>query len=504
VVNPLSGRKKLGNIALIIDERLSRDRRGTLSRVINALRHWATVELIAGEIEEPDLIKKLEAEKYSLVLAPWYRYLNWSRVEAHFGLTRSSGPTFAGYFCEPLKPSEIGPQADHLRAILLDFAGLAAHEAALLVRSLIVDRDRSGLRPMLDPTTPVYTENWHGSQGLGMRIDNVMGLPEIARHEWNSRGPAARILLSALWSLVYEEGPGKNELRQASVSDEKTPRACFQVAASAVTLSMRLCYAMPGWSAKDALAAFWPDTDNPTGAAQLLLKYSDALRVHTLSGTNDVEVVASLFRARPAEKVHSTLHTLWVEPLQPQLVSEIPFETPPPGSHLNPNALLKALPPVMPESARRSSAPGASSPASGHTAGSLTSSEGAQAKERFIFESAVKLRELKRVIADRDETIRELKAGGVGTATPLPPPDAEGLLEAFQQRYQEARFQIRQFELQIAELEQSGPGRLNQEAVQSLRLKMAALEARERAWIKHIGETIELFKAARATSGGGG
>ena len=449
-----------------------------LSRIVNSMRHFANVQILNGEITEEELLWKIQQEESSLVLAPWYRYLEWSKVEAHFGLTRSSGATFAGYFCDPIDPHEIGPVVSYLRTILLDFADTHPHEAASLVQSLMIDTNRTGIRGLLDPGTTVYCENWYQAQGLGFRFDTVLGLSEITQTEWASRGPAIRLVLGALWSLVYEEGPGKHELSQA-INGSKTPRAYFQLGCDAKTLALRLWYTNPGSSAKNALAAFWPSPARPSAASQLLQKYADFLRVHTIAESQDVEITTGLFKSAASDKAHRRLHTFWVEPIAPNRVSETPYEAPgPDASH------LKALPSALGADAGKSRGNG---------------SDDEKAKERFIFEAAIKIRDLKKQLSEREELIRDLKSGGVGTATPVPPPDAEGLLEAFQQKYFEARFQIRQFELQIIEMEQKGA---TPQEVEALRLKISALAKREEAWIRLLAGTIQNYRDARKASGG--
>src|SRR5579859_558845 len=140
---------KLPTIAFVFDERLSRQRGAILTRIVNSIRQYAKIELISGKISEEELLKKLENAQYDLVLAPWYRYLAWSKIEGFYGLTRTSGPTFAGYFCESILPYELGEQADHYRAILLDFCNLDVAAIRLLMKSLLADARRTGILPLL-------------------------------------------------------------------------------------------------------------------------------------------------------------------------------------------------------------------------------------------------------------------------------------------------------------------------------------------------------------------
>lgn len=467
-------------IALVVDERLTRDRRGGLSRVVNALRQFAHVQIMAGELDEEKLLQKIQKERFDLILAPWYNYLKWSKLEAHFGLTRSSGPTVAGYSCEPIDPHELGEVTSSLRTMIFDFSETHPHEAALLVRSLVDESRRSGIRPLLDPTAMVYCETWFQGQGMGGRTDSVLSLTELAMGGWVPRAPAIRMILGALWSLVYEEGSGKSELSNVLTGGKQTARAYLQVGCDSKTLVFRLCYSLPSSSAKNALTKFWPDPARPTAASQLLLKFADFIRVHTIADGQEIELTTGLFQSAASEKAHRRLHNFWIEPIAASLISEIPFEIPGPESHL-----LKALPIVFGLGGR---------PNTG------LDNLDRDSRDKFVFEAAVKIRELKKQVAERDERIQELRSGGVGTAAPLPPPDAEALIEAFQQKYNETRHQIRQFELAIAEMEVKGA---TTQEVEALRLKMKMLARREEDWIRKLAKTLHSYRSVRKAAGGG-
>ena len=129
-------------------------------------------------------------------------------------------------FCEP-RPFFDPPQpTGHLRQIILDFAHLNPHELLILVRSLVDENSRSGLKPLLEPNTTIYCESWYGGQGQGNRIDHVLGLYEVSRSTWLKRSSAIRIVLSALWSLVYEEStpnPARSKRQKPTFNSEPTP-----------------------------------------------------------------------------------------------------------------------------------------------------------------------------------------------------------------------------------------------------------------------------------------
>jgi hypothetical protein len=471
---------KLGKVAFVIDERLSREKAAILTRVVNQVRQWAEVDVISGGIEEDALLKKLEAKTYDLVLAPWYRYLAWSHIEAFYGLTRTSGPTFAGYFCDGVLPYEIGEQADHLRAILIDFNGLSTHEASLILRTLLKDYTRSGILPFFEKGTSIFYENWFGGQGLGLRLDSLLGIPGIANTEWIKRSRALRLCFMSLWSLIYDEGPGKGEFTQAITSSN--PKAAFQIAVDSRCIIMRLCYSMPSWTPRDALRIFWPVSNTHTSPGQLLTKYADFVRVHTIPEASDIEITIGFFESAPAEKTFNQVHTLWIEPIAATLVQEIPFEThSPEASHLKPLPTAALHPRKQSEQAWNKNAE--------------------TAKDRFIFESANKIRELKKELDDKSEAMKELRRGGVGTAKSTLPMDPETLLEIFQEKYFESRLQIRKFQLEIADLEEKDNLNEYEAQINTLKHKMETLEKRERSWLKKISDTLEVHRGKKKNLG---
>ena len=477
-------RTKLPSIAFVFDERLSRQRAAILTRIVNSMRQYARIELIGGKVTEDELLKKLEATQYDLVLAPWYRYFSWSKIEGFYGLTRTSGPTFAGYFCESILPYELGDQAEHYRAILLDFCNLDVLAIRLLVRSLLADSRRTGILPLIAQGTPVYCESWHQSQGLGHVLDAVASLPELQQASWASRRSGIRVCLGALWGLIFEEGPGKGDRKTGT---SRPARAYFQIGIDPATIAIRLCYALPGSSPREALTTFWPDARMGAVPAQLLLRHADFIRVHHIPEPSDMEVTVGFFASSPAaEAFHGQVHTLWVEPVSASTVSEMPFELGSPG----PGSPLRALP--VPATSQSVAEPG-SAPAEGPA--------GVGKAHRFILEAAAKIRELKGAIAERDDLIRELRSGGVGTARQLPPPDVESLIEAFQERYLGTGFQIEQFAEQVAQLERGGasPGE-----IEAVRQKMASLHQKQQSWVRQIAGTIELLRDQGRKKASGG
>jgi hypothetical protein len=457
------------SVLVVLDDRISRDRGLNLTRNFDLVRQNFKVELFQGQdVNEEQILQKIKKTHYDLILLPIHRYISWIKVEGALGMTRTSGPTVAGYLSETTPFFKIPSPASYLRRIILDFSNVTPSEILLLVRSLCQDTHRSGLKPLLhDTQSPIYCESWYGSQGLGTRIDHILALPEIAQSDWIKRSSAIRIILSAFWGMIYEEGPGKAHRTQGASAD--VAKAYFQLGISPQCLSFRLYYyTIPHLTPQDAIKQFWPNADLPTKPAQLILRYSDMTRIHTIQETSDMEVVSALFQSASAEKNPEHARTIWIEPLSAKLISEPPYEAPSPQA-----PHLKALPSVSVSNPKLRVIDTPS--------------------PQLLHDASSKIIELKKKVDEREETIRELKSGGIGSSTPLPPPDPESLLEAFQQRYFDARYQIRQFELQIEQIQNKGG---SAEELETLRQKMDALANREKAWIKTLMKTLETYRDA--------
>lgn len=466
----------------MIDERLSREKGQRLLRIVNGLRQIAPVEVLSSGTDEDGLLKRLMDKQYSLVIVPWYRYQSWSRVEAYYGLTRTSGPTFVGYFGDTVLPYELGDSKDHFRAIFLDFHGVLVPEAMALVKCLATDSKRYGLRPFYEPTTSIYCDTWYQGQTLGPRIDALTSIPEVMKTAWIGRASAIRSCFQALWSLIHDEGNARE--RGLGIAS-KAPRAYFQVAADTQLLTLRLCYSQNLVSPKDALQLFWPDASKPTAPSQFLLKYADFLRVHTIADTADIEVVAGFFASAPSENAHTQAHSLWIEPLSPAILQEAPYELPGAAS-----PQIKALMAgVSPSTAQIPMSP---------IATAVAEARSDEMKDRLMQHAAQAILDLKKEIAERDELIRELRAGGVGTEHPLPLPDAEALLEAFQERYMEARYQIRQIELEI---EQGAAKGFKPEDRLALEKKISSLTLRQNKWLAQLSGVLAMFGKKDGTGG---
>src|SRR5690606_12995149 len=146
---------------------------------LNSLRNFAEIRYYPGTLTEEALAVRVKRETLDLLMVPWHAYLHYGKLEAQFGLTRTHGPTIEGYFAEDVSPVDLHEEDHHFRAILIDLNRLATAEASNILRTLLRDSTRWGLRALLQPATNLYFETWTAQVGLGFRIDTILNLPEI-------------------------------------------------------------------------------------------------------------------------------------------------------------------------------------------------------------------------------------------------------------------------------------------------------------------------------------
>lgn len=449
-------------IGFVTDPTLSREKTQIALRAVNALRSYADVRYYPGNLTEEDLVQRVSKESFDLLLVPWHNYLRYQKLEAHFGLTRMHGPTVVGYFAEDLSPNELQEEDHNFRAILVDLNRLATEEAATIIKSLLRDSTRWGLKPLLQPANFLHYETWNAQVGLGFRIDSILELNEIASSHWSKRSNTIRILTSALWSLIFDNGPGKAD--RGKMGSEKPPRGYFEVSADSHGLGLRLCYVEPGWKVKDVLHQFWPGALTPSTAGQILLQYADFVRVHVDPENSEIEVTVMLYPSAPAERANDSLRTLWIEPLSHLTRLERFTESPETQEHYH-----KPL---------------------------ITNHD-------LIGRAAEKIDRLKKEITDKTGEIQNLKSkGNVSENIFIYPAGLNGdqLLELFNRRVTESKMKIKSLQSQISMLRKDK----NEDRLEATRLmqEIRELAAAQKSWIAKISETVENYQKAQAIQDG--
>lgn len=457
---------KAKKIVFIVDDALSFEDSQNLVRSLNMIRQVFSVEIIHQyKISEDKLLSRLKSDIIDVIAVPYKLYQTWTEIDDFLGPQRVSGPVYVGYLWHPLsqnqfskdmelkyviQPEGVQKELAWVRRILVDFKEISATEILLFFRSLAYDTKRAGIRSWLESFTPVYTESWYSEQGQTQRGEHISNLPEIAQSEWKKRLSSIQLVVSALWGVAIE-GVGPTDGTKAV--------GYFQMGFTTHVAAFRMHFPISTYCSPEYIVKqFLVKGSSTMTPPQLLLKFADLIRIHVIPETNDLELFVALFASTGKDKANDRTRNLWIEPLTNRLILEPPFEAPGPN-----NPELRALPnfSVLQQVTKPKVVPEAH-------------------EDRRI-------KELKRQIEERDEVIKELRTGGVGATKSFSPPDAESLLEAFQQRYSEAQFQLRQFEVELHRMQKTGA---TTEELKQLQLKMDALANREKSWINTLSKII--------------
>ena len=336
----------------------------------------------------------------------------------------------------------------------------------------LAGKKRGGVFSLLESNTPVFYESWFANQGMGFRLDQILRIPGIENQEWIRRIPAIRLCVSALWSLIYEEGPGKSALSNAV--NFNVPNAYFQAAIDERCFALRICFSFKGWAARDCVSAFWPDSKRPSASSQILLRHADAIRVHSLGEAGQIELTVLFFPSAVADRFASEVHTLWIDPLSPSLLTEKPYAEAGPK-----NPRLRALPGIPVVDSQRQN----------QTEIQL------KQRERLLADAGTVIKRMRQELLERDTIIQELKSGGVGGARTPEPPDAEALLNAFEDRLDQSQLRIDSLEHELLDAQNNGSGPALQAA---LRKKIEAQQAREQLWLRSILSTLQKHRQKTA------
>ncbi len=340
----VSNRPNLPIVALP-DPQLGREKAAALLRTWAILRTLGPLTVLPAKTTEAELLAYLEANPAKLVLLPWNRYLEWTRIEGHFGISRSSGPTCAGYFASPVDSRELGAINDYHRLILLDFHGTSFSERWRLVRSLLHEELRAGIQPLLHDKALIYSKEWMGSEGPGPALDSILGLEALQQAPWKERIQPIQLLALTLWNLAYEQGRTLMRGGWLTQLHAHRVRAHLEIGMDSELLALRLCYHQQPNAPRSVLREFWPDAQRSEDFRQHLARHADFVRVHPVPERDEIEIVATLLKSSPARNHPDDLRSIWIEPLSSRLITEIPGK---PASETLARRYRELLPQVAP------------------------------------------------------------------------------------------------------------------------------------------------------------
>lgn len=427
-----------------------------LRRIAQTLKQHVSVELMDGEVSEEALVQKIAEKSPLLFLVPWYRALQWRKVEATLFGMKPRSPLLAGYAADSLHPHEIAEVPSTSRPVLLDFNRSTQSECVQIILALLKEESRVGLRPLLKPDTPIHFESWNSGESLSDRTELFSFLSGLKETSWARRAVSIRQAVLAFWSLAYEYGPTRGPSAQVQ----------FQIGFDEQAFAVRLLATFPGYTAKSGSKLFWPGQETPEHPAQWLLRSVDFLRIHPSTEGSQIEITALFWPSAPASQAPEEIHTLWIEPVHPKLLGLQNEGTVSPLKHQDKTKTKN--------SSRVHSSP---------------------ARERRLAELQGQIRDLLRLIQEKEEQLFELKSGGLGVSQSFAPPDGETLIFALKERCKDLSTQIQTAESNLQTVLGQEPSSTELRKIQK---QIDTLTAKEKLWVRGIGTVVEQLKRKKA------
>ncbi len=464
---------KTSKVLFLSDERLSRDRAQIVARTINRLRSLCHLEVIQKNgVTEDQIIEHTLKTRPNLLLLPWHKALQWTKLDGQLGAQRLRAPVIAGYLGEPISVEQLEIPSNRTRMTFIDTHRTGPEEMIPWILSLAHDGLRGGssaIHALVDPPRPVPThweDRWPAGESAGTFLDRLLAHPDLEPMGWSSRRQQLRSLAIALWTLIHEEGPGAGELSQIQASAAKSEVAKLHLGVSTSLLTLRLVWSLPVWNSRDVLESWWrrPNHLSPDTPA-IVAANCDILRIQHHADASRIELVAGFLPSAPSMSAPQELRTLIIEPLEDRFSGE------------GQGALM---PPAL--------QPLAGSQKSNPSAPNRPATDGLSAPHQEI-------EALKKLLAERDRTLERMREGGVGenTQPALRAPDLESLIGAVRDRIEDSLLQIRDLHRSLKEAKYRG---LKPEEIMKVRTRLRSLQLRHKTWVTELNELSRRFDRA--------
>lgn len=376
-------------IAWVMDERLDADATKTVSKLHVSLKQTCDVQTIPGTLSQESVVELMEKTKFQLVVLPWYKYLAWKKVEAFYGLTRTSGPTVAAYCVEAIDPKNIPDLPDYPRFYLFDLMKYTVSENTKLIQALIEPKTRAGIKPFLRSTTPIYFYQWDGKEHTSLMLEGWFELPEFVG-PWKDRRHAIATAIGGVRDFVFS----------TEVSKSGNPFVHF--ACEPELAIVRIGTLLATAPNNQTIHSFWLKTKSQLAHMSTASRYSDFMRVQWSSSPHQIEITLFFFQSKPSERAQSPhVKATWLEPVSHDLFAQESLLI------SKSEGVYKALP-------------------------EITFLNMGDARTAGVGEN--KIQTLQKQLLERDQLIRDLKSGGVSQPMKSGLPDLEDLAEAVKER----------------------------------------------------------------------
>jgi hypothetical protein len=288
--------KKLG---LIIDERLSHDRKNVFFRNMTILKAKYSIEILPSGLTEDTFISFLEKGSCEVVMIPWHLYFSWKKA-ANINVSN-----VVGYFADPLLHFEFQSIPNYQNFILLDFYRFNLDEIEILIKLLTAKSEDTELLETFGKTAHYFTHDWYqADESSSQCVDLIFDNPILNSSMFHDRLPNLRLYVTALWLACFKE---------KMIQPAEQAVAKFVLAEYNKRLMIQLTYNSPSLTSKESIKELWPTADHNNVLFRELALQSDFLKIYHFPKTRGVSITG-LFLPNQATASHTgEVRGFWIE-----------------------------------------------------------------------------------------------------------------------------------------------------------------------------------------------
>lgn len=288
--------KKLG---LMVDERLSHDRKKVFTRNMSVLKMKYSIEILPSGMTEDSFINFLEKGGCDVVMIPWHLYFSWKKA-ANINVSN-----VAGYFADPLLHFEFQAIPNYQNFILLDFYRFSMDEIEILLKLLTAKSEETELLETFGKTAHYFTNEWYqADQDSSQCIDLIFENPILNSSTFHDRLPSLRLYVTTLWLACF---------REKMIQAPEEAVAKFILAEFNKRLMIQLTYNSPSLTSKESIKELWPTAEHNNVLFRELALHSDFLKIYHFPKTRGVSITG-LFLPNQLTTTHSgEVRGFWIE-----------------------------------------------------------------------------------------------------------------------------------------------------------------------------------------------
>ncbi|MBN21550.1 MAG: hypothetical protein CL678_09715 [Bdellovibrionaceae bacterium] len=446
-------------ILWINDGDLSREQQHALRAMSQTLDKTHKIFFKPEVKNEDEIIKILQSEKFSLTLLPVKLYCEYKRVEGFWGVNRTQGPLVAGYTFQPFNDSQFKFEMHYPRSLFLNFSPDYRQHTLKWIKLLSHEDLKSGLIPMY-PKGTIFHKDIFSSSDIDLFYQSIREKDFWDNDQWKDQDLDIRICLESVKEMIF------NKMNFGQSTSEK--RAAIQAVADSESIAFRACFTQNSWKTpKDIIPHLWFSYESKSPALSSLQRYSDWAKIIQIADSKNYEFCFGHYLIKKNRSTQSKIKTLWVDALDGRRVTET----------YSPEKTNKKYIVIENET--------------------LKPKENPNQKKLPDPEIIKTLNLLKNEVAQQKKLIQELKSGGIGTNFQFSPLTGIDLLDQFEEKLNESRYQYLELLNQFKSI-QNTPSSLE---FKRLEKEIKNHKKEMQNWFEKLSKIVLSFKSLKKASG---